>query len=60
VFFWIALLIVLVVFVCAVVWGVRGYGGRVHEPGTQHLIDTKPPRKPRQPRSPRQPRAPKS
>ena len=36
-FFWIALPVVLVVFVCAVTWGVRGYGGRVHEPGTRHL-----------------------
>jgi hypothetical protein len=37
-FFWIALPVVLVVFVCAVTWGVRGYGGRVHEPGTRHLF----------------------
>jgi hypothetical protein len=36
-FFWILLPIVLVVFVCAVVYGVRGYGERVHEPGTRHL-----------------------
>ena len=37
-FFWIALPVVLVAFVCAVTWGVRGYGGRVHEPGTRHLF----------------------
>lgn len=52
-FFWVALAVVLVVFVVAVAWGVRGYAGRVHEPGTQHLVDTKPP-KPRKP--PKQPR----
>ena len=41
VFFWIALPIVLVLFVCAVTFGIRGYDGRVHEPGTRHL-DSKP------------------
>ena len=36
-FFWIALPIVLIVFVVVVTWGVRGYDGRVHKPGTRHL-----------------------
>jgi hypothetical protein len=36
-FFWIALPIVFVVFVVLVSWGVRGIGGRAHEPGTRHL-----------------------
>ena len=49
-FFWIALPIVLIAFVCAFVWGVRGYGGRVHRPGTQYLIDTKPPKPGKEPR----------
>ena len=33
-FFWIGLS---VVFVGLVTWGVRGYKGRVHEPGTTHM-----------------------
>jgi hypothetical protein len=36
-FFWIGLAVVFVVFVGLVTWGVRGYKGRVHEPGTTHM-----------------------
>ena len=36
-FFWIGLAVVFVVFVGLVTWGVRGYQGRAHEPGTTHM-----------------------
>ena len=36
-FFWIGLVVVLTVFVTVVLWAVRGFEGRVHEPGTTHL-----------------------
>ena len=36
-FFWAGVVVVLVVFVCAVAWGVRGIGGRAHEPGTRYM-----------------------
>jgi hypothetical protein len=36
-FFWIGVTVALVVFVGAVVWGVRGIAGRAHEPGTRRL-----------------------
>jgi hypothetical protein len=36
-FFWIGLAVMLVLFVGFVSWGVRGYQGRVHKPGTTHM-----------------------
>ena len=35
--FWVALAVVMLVFVGLVAWGVRGIGDRAHEPGTQYL-----------------------
>ncbi len=35
--FWVALAVVLVVFVGAFAWGARGISDRWHEPGTQRL-----------------------
>jgi hypothetical protein len=36
-FFWIALAVVLVLFLGVVAWGARGIAGRAHKPGTQRL-----------------------
>jgi len=35
--FWFGLVVILVVFVTAVTWGVRGMSDREHKPGTQRL-----------------------
>ncbi len=35
--FWIGLAVVLVVFVVALSWGIRGIGGRWLTPGTQYM-----------------------
>ena len=35
--FWIGLVVIVVVFVCALTWGVRGMSEREHKPGTQRL-----------------------
>jgi hypothetical protein len=36
-FFWIGLVVVLVAFIAAVAYGVRGIDGRGHKPGTQRM-----------------------
>jgi hypothetical protein len=38
VFFWIALVVMIVVVASLIVWASRGVSGRAHEPGTQRLI----------------------
>jgi hypothetical protein len=48
VFFWIGLLVMLAVFASVFAWAVRGFDGRVHQPGTTHL---KPPSAPGEGRS---------
>jgi hypothetical protein len=35
--FWLGLLLVLIVFVSAVAWGLRGMSEREHRPGTQRM-----------------------
>jgi hypothetical protein len=36
-FFWVALAVVLLVFLVVVAWAARGVAGRAHKPGTQRL-----------------------
>ena len=36
-FFWIGIVVVLLVFVAALTWGLRGIADRGHEPGTQYM-----------------------
>jgi hypothetical protein len=36
-FFWVALVVVFLVFAGLVTWALRGLPGRAHEPGTRHL-----------------------